>query len=108
MAGEEFGVMLDLRRDAKFAPVSGDGAHTVWADGDDLLNACRFERFEARFGERLKDQVVAEAAGGVAGAFFSAQHAEGCAEMPHDAREVCNDLASARIVPAHAAQPEAR
>ena len=56
--------------DAEVAPVGGDGADAVGADGDDLLDFLRGEGCEAGFGEGLEDQVVAQAAGGVAGALF--------------------------------------
>ena len=54
--------------------------------------------FEAGFGEVLEDEVVAEAAGGVAGAFFLLEDAEGGAEVVHDAGEVGDDLAAVGIV----------
>ena len=107
MAGEEFGVVFDVGGGAEVAPVGGDGADAVGADGDDLLDLLRGEGGEAGFGERLEDEVVAEAAGGVAGAFLLAQDAEGGAEVGHDAGEVGDDLAGVGVVAAHAAEPEA-
>jgi hypothetical protein len=55
----------------------------------------------------LEDEIVAEAADGVAGAFFLAQDAVAGAEVVHDAGEVGDDLAAFGVVAAHAAEPEA-
>ena len=107
MAGHEFAVVFDFGGDAELAPVGGDGADAVGADGDDLLDLLRGEGLQAGFGERLEDEVVAEAAGGVAGAFLFFEDAEGGAEVVHDAGEVGDDLAAVGIVAAHAAEPEA-
>jgi hypothetical protein len=107
VAGHELAVVLDLGGDAEVAPVGGDGADAVGADGDDLLDLLRGEGGEAGFGEVLEDEVVAEAAGGVAGAFFFLEDAEGGAEVVHDAGEVGDDLAAVGVVGAHAAEPEA-
>ena len=68
---------------------------------------CGREGLQAGFGQVLEDEVVAQAAGGVAGAFFLPQHAEGGAEVVHDAGEVGDDLAAVGVVAAHAAEPEA-
>ena len=58
------------------------------------------------FGELLEEEVVAEAADGVAGAFFLAQDAVAGAEVVHDAGEVGDDLAAFGVVAAHAAEPQ--
>ena len=107
VAGHELGVVFDFGGDAELAPVGGDGADAVRADGDDLLDLGGLEGFEAGLGEGLEDEVVAETAGGVAGAFFFLQDAEGGAEVLHDAGEVGDDLAALGVVAAHAAEPEA-
>ncbi len=59
------------------------------------------------FGELLEEEIVAEAADGVAGAFLLAQNAVAGAEVVHDAGEVGDDLAALGVVGAHAAQPQA-
>ncbi len=107
VAGEEFGVVFDVRGDAEFAPVIGDGADAVGADGDDLLDLLRGEGGEAGFGEGLEGEVVAEPAGWVAGTSLFLEDAEGGAEVGHDAGEVGDDLAAVGIVGAHAAEPKA-
>ena len=77
------------------------------ADGDDFLDFVLREGFEIGFGELLEDEIVAEAADGVAGAFLLAQHAEAGAEIVHHAGKVGDDFAAFGIVSAHAAQPQA-
>jgi len=86
--------VLDVGSDAEVAPVGGDGADAVRADGNDLLDLRRMQLLQAVFGEGLEDEVVAQAAGGVAGALFLCEDAEGCAEVVHDAGEVGDDLAA--------------
>ena len=81
---------------------------TQWGQiDDDLLHLVLREGFEVRLGELLEEQVVAEAADGIAGAFLLAQDAVAGAEVVHDAGEVGDDLAALGIVSAHAAEPEA-
>ena len=65
------------------------------------------KRFQILFGELLEHQVVAQAARRIAGATFLCQDAEGGSQMIHHAREGSDDLAAARIVRAHAAEPQA-
>jgi hypothetical protein len=79
----------------------------VRADGDDLLDLLRLHRFEVGLGELLEDEIVAQAAGRVAGAFLFAQHAVAGAEVAHDFDEAADDLAAFGVVAAHAAEPEA-
>ena len=105
-AGHELTMVLDLRRCAVFLPVFLDGADAVGADGDDLANLVQREGFEVFFGELLEEQIVAEAANGVAGALLFAEDAEAGAEVAHDAGEVGDDLAAFGIVAAHATEPE--
>ncbi len=100
-------MVLDLGRRAVLFPVFLDGADAVGADGDDLFDFVLGEGFEVGFGELLEEEVVAEAADGVAGAFFLAQDAVACAEVVHDAGEVGDDLAALGVVSAHAAEPQA-
>ena len=107
MACHELAVMLELGRCAIFLPVFLDGAHAMRADGDDLLDLVLRECFEIGLGELLEEQIVAETADGVAGAFLFAQDAEACAEIAHDAGEVGDNLAAFGIVAAHAAEPQA-
>ena len=52
-----------------------DGAHAMRADGDDLLHLVLRQGFKIRFGELLKQQVVAKAADGIARAFLLTQNA---------------------------------
>ena len=106
-AGHELTVVLDFRGCAVFLPIFLDGAHTVRADGNDLLDLVLGEVFEVFFGELLEEQVVAESAHWIASAFLFAEDAEACAEVAHDAGEVGDDLAALWIVAAHAAEPEA-
>ncbi len=63
--------------------------------------------FKVPFGELTESEIVAEAAGGVAGAALLAQHAEAGSQMAHHLREGGYDLAALRIVAAHAAEPQA-
>ncbi len=100
-------MVLDFRGRAVLLPVFLDGADAVGADGDDLLDLVLGEGFEVGFGELLKDQVVAKAADGVAGALFLAQDAVAGAEVIHHAGEVGHDLAAFGVVSAHAAKPQA-
>ena len=48
VARHELGVVLDLGGDAELAPVGGDGADAVRADGDDLLDLGGLEGFRGR------------------------------------------------------------
>ena len=107
VAGQKFAVMLDLGRCAVLLPVFLDGADAVRADGDDLLDLVLRQGFEIGFGQLLEEQIVAQAADGVAGAFFLAQDAVACAEVVHHAGEVGDDLAAFGVVAAHAAEPQA-
>ena len=100
-------MVFDLRWRAELLPVLLNGADAMRADGDDLLDLVLREGFQVRFSELLEEQIVAEAADGIAGAFFLAQYAVAGAEVVHHAGEVGNDLAAFRIVSAHAAEPEA-
>ena len=59
--------------------------------------------FEIGFGQLLEEEIVAEAADRVAGAFFLAQHAVAGAEIVHHAGEGGDDLAALGVVAAHAA-----
>ena len=63
--------------------------------------------FKVGFGELLEEEIVAEAADGIAGALFFAEHAVAGAEVIHHAGEVGDDLAALGIVSAHAAEPQA-
>ena len=65
------------------------------------------QSFKIRFGQLLEEQIVAEAAHGIAGALFLAQNAVAGAEVVHDAGEVGDDFAALGVVAAHAAEPEA-
>src|ERR1017187_9563476 len=77
------------------------------ADGDDLLDFVLRQGFEIGFGELLKEEIVAEAADGVACALFLAKHAIARSEKVHDAGKVGDNLAALGVVSAHAAQPQA-
>ena len=103
MAGQEFAVVLDLGRGAVLLPVFLNGADAVRADGDDFLDFVLREVFKVGFGELLEEQIVAETADGVAGAFFLAQDAVAGAEVVHHAGEVGDNFAAFGIVAAHAA-----
>ena len=100
-------MVLDFGRRAEFLPVFLNGADAVRADGDDLLDLVLREGFEVGFGELLEEEIVAEAADGIAGAFFLAQDAVAGAEVVHHAGEVGDDFAAFGVVSAHAAEPEA-
>ena len=106
-AGKEFAVVFDFGWGAEFFPVFLDGANAVGADGDDLLDFVLREGFEIGLGELLEEQIVAEAADGIAGAFFFAEDAVAGAEVVHNAGEVGDDLAALGIVAAHTTEPEA-
>ncbi len=55
----------------------------------------------------LEEQVVAQAPNGIARALFLAQHTETRTEVAHHPHQRQHDLASAGIVCAHAAEPQA-
>jgi len=99
--------MLDLERGAVLPPVRADGAHAVRADGDHPAHPGRAQRFDIGLGELRDGQVVAQAAGRVAGAFLLAQHAERHARVAQNARQGQHRLAALRVVCAHAAEPQA-
>src|SRR5664279_2751252 len=98
-------MMLDFGRRAVCLPVFLNGAHTMRADGDDLLHFVLRQGFEIGFSELLEDQVVAQATHWISGAFFLAENAVTRSEEVHDAREGHDDLAAFGIVSAHAAEP---
>ena len=104
---QELAVVFDLRRRAELFPVFLNCAHAMRADGDDLFHLVLRERFEIGFGELLEDEIVAQAADGIAGAFLLAQDAKAGAEI------VITRAKSAMIsrpfgsYAAHAAKPQA-
>src|SRR5690348_2502761 len=106
MAGHELAVMLDLGRPAEFFPVYGNRTHAMRADGDDLSHFGLIQGFEILFGELLEHQVIAQAAGRIASAFFFFENAEGSSEVRHYARKRRDDFAALRIIGTHAAQPQ--
>ena len=95
--------MFDLGWDAVLFPVFLDGADAVGADGDYLFDFVLGEDFEVGFGELLKEEVVAETADGVAGAFLLAENAVARAKVVHDAGEVGDNFAAFWVVATHAA-----
>ena len=99
-------MVLDCGRRAVLLPVFLNGAHAMRADGDDLFDFVLRKGFEIGLGQLLEDEIVAQAADRVAGAFFFAQDAIACAQVIHDAGEVGDDLAALGVVAAHAAQPQ--
>ena len=103
----ELAVVFNFRRCAVFLPVFLDGADAMRADRHDLFYFILGQGFEVGFGELLEEQVVAETANRIAGAFLFAQDAEAGAEVAHDACKVGDDLAALGIVAAHAAEPKA-
>src|ERR1700679_3746194 len=103
----ELAVVFDFRRCAVGFPIFLYGADAVRADGYDLFDVVLREGFEISFRELLKDEVVAETANGIAGAFFFFQHAVACAQVIHHASKGGDDLASLGIVAAHTTKPEA-
>ena len=100
-------MVFDFGWGAELFPVFLDGADAVGADGDDLFYFVLREGFEVGFGELLEEEIVAEAADGIAGALLFAEDAVAGAEVVHDAGEVGDDFAAFGIVAAHAAEPEA-
>src|SRR4051794_12950301 len=107
MTGEEFAVMLDFHFDAEFAPVFGNRANAMRADGDDSLHAILAKGLDIRFRQLAEDEIVAETARGIASAALFLQDAEARSQMLHQAREGDHDLAAMRIVCAHATKPQA-
>ena len=99
-------MVFDFRRRAVLFPVFLDGADAVGADGYDLLDFVLSESFEVGFCELLENEIVPEAADGVARAFLLAEHAVAGAEEVHDAGEIGDDLAAFGVVSTHAAQPQ--
>lgn len=76
------------------------------ADGEDLLHAGLPHGGEVLLGEFAEEEVVAKAAGGVAGAALFLEDAEGDAEVAEDPGEGFDDLAALWVVGTHAAEPE--
>src|SRR6516162_1706326 len=99
--------MLDLEDAAELAPVLADGAHAMRANGNQPLHPRVAQSFQVGLGHLRHGEVVAQAAGGIAGAFFLAQHTEADAEVAQHAHECQHDFAALRIIGAHAAQPQA-
>ena len=106
MAREELAVVLDFGWGTVFFPVFLDGADAVGADGDDFLDFILGQGSQVGLGELLEEEIVAEAADWVAGAFFFAKNAIARAQEVHDAGEVGDDLAALGVVGAHAAEPQ--
>ena len=72
-ARKKFAVVFDLRRRAELLPVFLNGADAMRADRHDFLHLVLGEGFQIRFGELLEEQVIAESANRIAGAFLLAQ-----------------------------------
>ena len=100
-------MMLDLGRRAVRLPVFLNRPDAVRADRYDLLHAILRERFKVSFSQLLEEQVVAQPPHRVASAALLAHHAEARAEVSHYAHQGHHNLAPARIVRAHAAEPQA-
>ncbi len=107
IARHELAVMLDLGRRAVILPVLRDGADAVRADRHNLRDLLLLEDLEILLGKLLEDQVIAQPADGIAGAFFFLEDPEAGAEVLHDLRERSDNLAALRIIGAHAAEPQA-
>src|SRR6185369_13333918 len=107
MARQKLAVVLDGRSLSVILPVGGDRPNAMRADGDDPGGLAAGERLQVRFGQLLEYEIIARAASGIAGTLFFAQDAEGGSQVPHDAGEIGNDLATLGIVGSHAAQPQA-
>ena len=100
--------MLDLEACAPYSRQSVPMVRTQCGQMETILpDFGRLQRFDVGFGHLLHGQVVAQAPGRIARAFFLAQHAERDAGVAQHARQRQHDLAPLRIVSAHAAQPEA-
>src|SRR6185437_2579650 len=98
-----------LNRDvrAELAPVVLDGADAVRADGNNLLYFRLREGCQVGFRQLSECQIVAKPPNGIARTALLFQHAERCAQMTHDGCKRANNFSAARIVRAHAPEPEA-
>src|SRR5260370_36422030 len=99
--------MFHRRRLPVLLPVDAYGSHAVRADRGNFGNLALRQRFEIVLRQLSKCQIVAQPARRVAGALLFAKNAEAYVQLPHYRRERGDDLAALRIIPAHAAQPEA-
>src|SRR5580698_1448313 len=107
MAREKFTVMFDGRGLAVFLPVRADGSHAMRADRNDLLYIAPAQCVQIRLGKLSESQVVAQPPRRIARALLLAQHSESdvqSSKHPHQGRD---DFPAPRIVPAHAAEPQA-
>src|SRR5579863_4641780 len=107
MPSQELAVMLDFGRRAVGLPILLNRAHAVWADRDYFPGFGLSQGFKVRFGQLLEQQIVAETPYWVAGAPFLAQNAKANFEVTHDPDQSQKNIATARVVCAHASQPEA-
>src|SRR5581483_3782177 len=105
VARQKLAMVLDGRRRAVGFPVFLNRAYAMRTDGDYFFNFGLGEGFEIGLGELLEDEIITQAAYGVAGALLFAEHAEAGAEVLHDLRECSDDFAPFGIVAAHAAEP---
>ena len=97
----------DLELDAELAVLVLQGVEAVRAGRDDLLDLVLLERLDVLLGQALEDELVAGAAGRVAGAGLAvAEHAEGDAGHVEQLGDRPGGLLGAVLVGAGAADPE--
>src|SRR5665213_2454844 len=99
--------MFNRRRRAERFPVFLDGADTVRANRNNLLDVVPRERCQILLSQLLKEQIVTEPANRIARTFILAQNAKARAKILHHPRKIAHNLAALRIVTAHASQPQA-
>lgn len=103
-AGEEGTVVLDGDAGAELLVVLTEGTDAVGAGAEHLFRL--FESLNVLFGEGLEEQVVAEAAGGVARAALLFQDAEGDFVVAEHLYQGRDDFAALGVVATHATHPE--
>ena len=106
-AVEQLGVVDDLELDAEVLVLVLQRVEAVGAGRDDLLDLVLLEGLDVLLREALEDELVAGAAGRVAGAGLAvAEHAEGDAGHVEQLGDGAGGLLGAVLVRAGAADPE--
>src|ERR1700730_1293133 len=99
--------MLDRRCTAVIFPIRGNRSHAVRADRNDLASLGLLERIQVLFRHLLKQEIVAQPPRRVASTTLLPQDTIRGPQVIHHPRKGSDDLAAARIVRAHAAEPQA-
>ena len=99
-------MVLDFEVDTELLVILAEGADAVGTDGEHLLGTNGLNGFDVLIGQGLEDEVIAQAAGGVARAALFFQHAESNVVVAEDLNQGGDDFPSRGIVAAHATEPE--